>query len=204
MVGGRLPVRDAGRRLLQPRLRSLQFDDDGFPAVLRLHLAGPQQRAGQPGRHRVVLLRRHGASRRYWRYDFSSEPGYLATDSSSHVNASAAYETNAVGVGLQGVLSHSVTSGGAPNFYVDDARSGVGQHGILWRQNTSGATAAANCGQDIVYACWGQRAESMSVTGGVRAGCGRSPNGRPTAQGTGQEPTMRFRNGCCSPYRCPR
>ncbi|MDX3760856.1 hypothetical protein [Streptomyces sp. AK02-04a] len=97
---------------------------------------------------------------RIWRYDFSSEPGYLATDSSSHVNASAAYETNAVG--LQGVLSHSVTSGGTPNFYVDDARSGVGQHGILWRQNTSGATAAANCGQDIMYACWGQHTESMS------------------------------------------
>ncbi|QIY93425.1 hypothetical protein HEP87_03825 [Streptomyces sp. S1D4-11] len=97
---------------------------------------------------------------RIWRYDFSSDPGYLATDSSSHVNASAAYETNAVG--LQGVLSHSATSGGTPNFYVDDARGGVGQHGILWRQNTSGATAAANCGQDIMYACWGQHTESMS------------------------------------------
>ncbi|MGW4984639.1 hypothetical protein [Streptomyces mirabilis] len=64
--------------------------------------------------------------KRILRATVNSEPGYLATDSSSHVNASAAYETNAVG--LQGVLSHSATSGGTPNFYVDDARGGVGQH----------------------------------------------------------------------------
>ncbi|MFF6805641.1 hypothetical protein [Streptomyces sp. NPDC012616] len=97
---------------------------------------------------------------RIWRYDFGSDPGYLATDSSGQVNASQAYESKAVG--LQGVLSHSATSGGTPNFYVADARGGVGQHGILWRQNTSGAKAAANCGQDITYACWGQHTESMS------------------------------------------
>ncbi|MFI5875109.1 hypothetical protein ACIBAH_22130 [Streptomyces sp. NPDC051445] len=97
---------------------------------------------------------------RIWRYDFGSDPGYLATDGSGHVNASQAYETKAVG--LQGVLSHSATSGGTPNFYVDDARGGVGRHGILWRQNTGGAKAAADCGQDITYACWGQHTESMS------------------------------------------
>ncbi|MFI1510343.1 hypothetical protein [Streptomyces sp. NPDC020597] len=97
---------------------------------------------------------------RIWRYDFGSDPGYLATDGSGRVNASQAYETKAVG--LQGVLSHSATSGGTPNFYVDDARGGVGQHGILWRQNAGGAKAAANCGQDITYACWGQHTESMS------------------------------------------
>ncbi|WP_159106677.1 hypothetical protein [Streptomyces rishiriensis] len=97
---------------------------------------------------------------RIWRYDFGSDPGYLATDAGGHVNATKAYETKAVG--LQGVLSHSATSGGTPNFYVADARGGVGQHGILWRQNTSGAKAAANCGQDLTYACWGQHTESMS------------------------------------------
>ncbi|MCT9113550.1 hypothetical protein N4G69_50000 [Streptomyces mirabilis] len=53
-------------------------------------------------------------------------------------------------------------NGGTPNFYVDDARGGVGQYGILWRQSTSGATAAANCGQEIMYACRGQHTESMS------------------------------------------
>jgi hypothetical protein len=76
------------------------------------------------------------------------------------VSASAGYETNAVG--LQGVLSHSATEGGTPNFCVDDACGGVNQHGILWRQNTSTATAAAYCGTDQTYARWGQHTEGMS------------------------------------------
>ncbi|MEV3854812.1 hypothetical protein AB0J38_10845 [Streptomyces sp. NPDC050095] len=94
---------------------------------------------------------------RVWRYYFSTaadRPGYLGINSSDVANVDEAYETKAVG--LQGVLSHN------GNWYVDDARGGVGQHGILWRQNTSGAMAAANCGTDQTYACWGKHTESMS------------------------------------------
>jgi hypothetical protein len=100
---------------------------------------------------------------RVWRYDFdtsTTDPGWLATDSSSQANAVQAFETSAVG--LQGVLSYQPSGASAANWYVDDARGGVGQHGILWRQNTGGAQAAANCGTDITYACWGQHTEGMS------------------------------------------
>jgi hypothetical protein len=100
---------------------------------------------------------------RVWRYDFTtstSDPAWLATDSSGQANATQAYETSAVG--LQGVLSYKPSGASQPYWYVDDARGGVGQHGILWRLNTAGAQAAANCGTDITYACWGQHTEGMS------------------------------------------
>ncbi|TKA13234.1 hypothetical protein [Actinacidiphila oryziradicis] len=102
-----------------------------------------------------------GGPARVWRYNFStSDAGWLSTDSSNDANATEAYETSAVGV--QGVLSHKPSGASEANWYVDDARGGVGQHGILWRQNSSGAMAAANCGTDTAYACWGKHTESMS------------------------------------------
>ena len=60
-----------------------------------------------------------------------------------------------------------------------------------------GACSATN---DNSLPCFG----SISLDRSSVPGCGRSPNGRRTARGTGREPPMRFRNGCCSPCRCPR
>lgn len=101
---------------------------------------------------------------RVWRYDFAPGDGadaaWLTTDSAGYTDATQAYETSAVG--LQGVISYRPSGASQPNWYVDDARGGVGQHGILWRQSTSGAQAASNCGTDSTYACWGQHTEGMS------------------------------------------
>ncbi|MET9914262.1 hypothetical protein ABZZ74_47480 [Streptomyces sp. NPDC006476] len=134
-------------------------NDDSFPCFASISL----DRSSVPDSLVATEWFSSGGTQpaRIWRYNFDgNDPGYLAKDSNGYVEADKIYETNAVG--LQGVLSHSTTQGGTPNFYVDDARGGVDQHGILWRQNTSGASAAANCGGDITYACWGMHTEGMS------------------------------------------
>ncbi|MDN3353160.1 hypothetical protein [Actinomadura sp. DC4] len=134
-------------------------NDDSFPCFGSISL----DRSSVPASLVATEWFSSGGSRpaRVWRYDFDgNDPGYLAKDGNGRVGADQIYETKAVG--LQGVLSHSATQGGTPNLYVDDARGGVDQHGILWRQNATGASAAANCGGDITYACWGMHTEGMS------------------------------------------
>jgi len=90
---------------------------------------------------------------RLFRYDLGSD--YLpALNSAGQAVATQIYQTAAVG--LQGAVSHN------SEWYVDDARGGVGQHGILWKLDTSGSSAAT-CTSDIAYACWAQHSEAMSI-----------------------------------------
>ncbi|MFC1440333.1 hypothetical protein ABUW04_18930 [Streptacidiphilus sp. N1-10] len=92
---------------------------------------------------------------RLLRYGIGSAGDYLLdTNSSGQAVAEEVEQTAAVG--LQGALSHN------GEWYVDDARGGVNQHGILWRLDASGSSAAT-CTSDIAYACWAQHSEGMSL-----------------------------------------
>ncbi|MFK0292618.1 hypothetical protein ACIQU6_19365 [Streptomyces sp. NPDC090442] len=79
----------------------------------------------------------------------------LATDGKGHAPATEAYRTAAVG--LQGAVSHQGV------WYAADARGGRGQHGIMWRLTTRGATSAHDCGSDRPQACWAQHSEGMAL-----------------------------------------
>ncbi|MEV5613673.1 hypothetical protein [Streptomyces sp. NPDC052225] len=130
-------------------------NDDGVPCFASISL----DRTSTPDSLVATEWFSSGGSQaaRVWRYYFSTasdRPGFLGISTSGYANADEAYETRAVG--LQGVIAHD------GKWYVDDARGGVGQHGILWQQTTSGAKAARDCGTDQTYACWGKHTESMS------------------------------------------
>ena len=56
LVGTRLPVRDAGHRLVRPHRRSLFREQQQRGPLFRLDLPGPYVDTGQPGRERVVQL----------------------------------------------------------------------------------------------------------------------------------------------------
>jgi hypothetical protein len=92
---------------------------------------------------------------RLMRYGIGSGGDFLLNlNSSGQAVATNVYETKAVG--LQGAISRN------GEWYVDDARGGVGQHGILWRLDTS-FSASATCSSDQVSACWAQHSEGMSL-----------------------------------------
>ncbi|MDH6515704.1 hypothetical protein M2164_002173 [Streptomyces sp. SAI-208] len=109
---------------------------------------------------------------RLWRYDFSGAPGrsgLLATDSGGHARVAEAYATKAAGSGP--VLSYD------SQWYLGRAAGTDGDHGTLWRQNTSGPAKATRCGTDETRSCWSGESESLSYweqTGQVWSQSGRA------------------------------
>lgn len=94
---------------------------------------------------------------RLFRYDLApvTNDMPLAVNGSGKATAADAYETKAVGV--QGALSYQNT------WYVPSARGGPGQHGIMWRQDTNGATSTSCTSTSPAIACWAKHSESMSL-----------------------------------------
>jgi hypothetical protein len=93
---------------------------------------------------------------RIFRYQLAAPGGAmpLTVDGNGKANVlPGVLETKAVG--LQSVLAYENA------YYTADARGGIGQHGILWRLSTAGATSAAGCGTPS--ACWGKHTEDMSL-----------------------------------------
>ncbi len=108
---------------------------------------------------------------RLWRYDFSGaadRAGLLATDAEGYARVHEAYVTKASGSGP--VLSYG------SRWSLGRAADTEGDHGILWRQTTSGTAKSTRCGTDESRACWSGESESLSYweqTGEVWAQSGR-------------------------------
>jgi hypothetical protein len=108
---------------------------------------------------------------RLWRYDFSGDPGragLLATDTGGYARVAEAYATKASGTGP--VLSYD------SQWYLGRAAGTEGDHGTLWRQNTSTPAKATRCGTDETRSCWSGESESLSYweqTGDVWSQSGR-------------------------------
>jgi hypothetical protein len=108
---------------------------------------------------------------RMWRYDFSGDPGragLLATDTGGYARVAEAYVTKASGSGP--VLSYD------SQWYLGRAAGTEGDHGTLWRQNTSTPAKATRCGTDETRSCWSGESESLSYweqTGDVWSQSGR-------------------------------
>ncbi|MET7730493.1 hypothetical protein ABZT02_03915 [Streptomyces sp. NPDC005402] len=108
---------------------------------------------------------------RVWRYDFSGDPGrsgLLATDADGYARVAEAYVTKASGSGP--VLSHD------SQWYLGRAAGAEGDHGTLWRQNSSNPAKATRCGTDETRSCWSGESESLSYweqTGDVWSQSGR-------------------------------
>ncbi|MER7562171.1 hypothetical protein ABTZ93_04295 [Streptomyces sp. NPDC097941] len=109
---------------------------------------------------------------RVWRYDFSADPrrsGLLATGSGGYARVADAYVTKAAGSGP--VLSYD------SQWYLGRAAGTDGDHGTLWRQNTSTPAKATRCGTDETRNCWSGESESLSYweqTGDVWSQSGRT------------------------------
>ncbi|GAA3826297.1 hypothetical protein [Streptomyces chiangmaiensis] len=136
-------------------------DDHGVPCFWALSL----DRTSVPASLVAAERFRPGSTdspARVWRYPFSTVPGrlgLLSADGLRDVRASEAYRTDAADV--QGVLSYRHGRAARAAWYVDGAPAVDGRHGTLWRQNTSGATAAT-CSADESRACWGRHTASLS------------------------------------------
>ncbi|MDH6453749.1 MULTISPECIES: hypothetical protein [unclassified Streptomyces] len=111
------------------------------------------------------------AGTRLWRYDFSGDPGrsgLLATDTGGYARPAEVYVTKASGSGP--VLSHD------SEWYLGRAAETEGDHGTLWRQNTSNPAKTTRCGTDETRSCWSGESESLSYweqTGDVWSQSGR-------------------------------
>ncbi|MFJ4205202.1 hypothetical protein ACIP2Y_37005 [Streptomyces sviceus] len=109
---------------------------------------------------------------RLWRYDFSGAPGragLLATDTGGYARVAEAYATKASGSGP--VLARD------SQWYLGRAAGTEGDHGTLWRQNTSNPAKATRCGADETRNCWSGESESLSYweqTGDVWSQSGRT------------------------------
>ncbi|WP_328751328.1 hypothetical protein OHT57_38090 [Streptomyces sp. NBC_00285] len=112
------------------------------------------------------------AAARLWRYDYSSNPGrsgLLATDAGGYAHVAEAYASKASGSGP--VLSYD------SQWYLSRPAETEGDHGTLWRQNTSNPAKATRCGADETRNCWSGESESLSYweqTGDVWSQSGRA------------------------------
>ncbi|MGX1366605.1 hypothetical protein RKD19_001964 [Streptomyces canus] len=108
---------------------------------------------------------------RMWRYGFSGAPGrsgLLATGTGGYARAAEAYVTKASGSGP--VLSYD------SQWYLGRAAGTEGDHGTLWRQNTTNPAKTTRCGADETRNCWSGESESLSYweqTGQVWSQSGR-------------------------------
>lgn len=129
-------------------------NDDAVPCFASISL----DRSSSP--HRIVANEWFSSGgtqpARLFRYDLApvTNDMPLAVNGSKKASAADAYETKAVGV--QGALAYQNT------WYVPSARGGPGQHGIMWRQDTNGATSTS-CSGSPAIACWAKHSESMSL-----------------------------------------
>jgi hypothetical protein len=112
------------------------------------------------------------AGARLWRYDYSSDPGrsgLLATDAGGYARVAEAYTSKASGSGP--ALSYD------SQWYLSRPAVTEGDHGTLWRQNTSDPAKATRCGADESRSCWSGESESLSYweqTGDVWSQSGRA------------------------------
>ncbi|MFF0011933.1 hypothetical protein [Streptomyces sp. NPDC005374] len=108
---------------------------------------------------------------RLWRYDYSRDPGrsgLLATGTGGYARPAEAYVTKASGSGP--VLSYD------SQWYLSRPADTEGDHGTLWRQNSSTPAKTTRCGVDETRSCWSGESESLSYweqTGDVWSQSGR-------------------------------
>ncbi len=182
LLRARLPVRAAGRRLVQPGGRHVRVGPrpGRTPVSVPCRWTAPRRRtAWSPPRRRRPTARSgpgSGGTR-----TAPSPAGRACSALTPWGGSTHARPTRPRPPGSSGVLSHTPAGARKADWYVGHTPASGGRHGTLWRQ--SGHTAeAVQCTGDQSYACWGQHTASLSYwqeTGELWTLTGAAPDTTP-------------------------